>query len=91
MAVKVYGVRIEEDLIKDFNEALKKLPLALKSGEVIGGHMRQITDNINSFVSGETTVCQIRVGNDDFIFHRKDGVDSLLFNGSVSEIKHDDF
>ena len=87
MAVKVYGVRIEEDVIKDFKESLDTLPIVLKSGVIIEAYMRYVTESIKEYNTTGKIDIHLRAGDHDFLFIKKENDDYLFINGVGSKIK----
>jgi len=91
MAVKVYGVRIEEHVIKDFKKSLDSLPVVLKSGVVIESYMRFISASIKEYNEKGTIDVHLKAGDHDFLFIKKDETDYLCINKVCTEVKREVF
>ena len=90
MAVKVYGVRIEEEVIEDFKKACLVLPIALKPSALIDGYMRSIIDGANNYEKSGELDLEIRVAGDSvFKLLSSENKDFIISGKLVTEVKKD--
>lgn len=91
MAVKVYGVRLEEEVIEEFKKACLVLPIALKPSALIDGYMKSIIDASKVYQRHGDLDLEIRVsGNSFFKMVSGNNKDFFVSGDLVTEVKKDD-
>lgn len=87
MAVKVYGVRIEEDTTKAFKKACESLPVSLKATVLIESYMKYIIQSIEEYKKGGALKIELKTDTKEILLVNRDSKDFIVFNGVASEIK----
>ena len=90
MAIKVYGVRIEEEVIEEFKKACLVLPIALKPSALIDGYMRSVIDASKVYQRHGGLDLEIKVaGNSSFKMVSGNNRDFVLSGNLVSDVRKD--